>query len=71
MINSVELDSMVSGHVCSKKDGKCVDCDRIIFGGYKRWTFSETMDFLGFDGLSPSGLSSIRCVYRAELILGR
>ena len=23
-------------------------------GGYKRWTFSETMDFLGFDGLSPS-----------------
>ena len=28
-------------------------------GGYKRWTFSETMDFLGFDGLSPSVVSPV------------
>ena len=28
-------------------------------GGYKRWTFSETMDFLGFDGLSPSVVSAV------------
>ena len=28
-------------------------------GGYKRWTFSETMDFLRFDGLSPSVVSAV------------
>ena len=26
---------------------------------YKRWTFSETMDFLGFDGLSSSVVSAV------------
>ena len=30
-------------------------------GGYKRWTFSETMDFLGYDRLSPSVVSAV-CV---------
>ena len=33
-------------------------------GGSKRWTFSETMDIRDFT------VCIIRCVYRAELILG-
>ena len=34
-------------------------------GGSKRWTFSETADNRDFT------VCIIRCVYRAELILGR
>ena len=33
-------------------------------GGSKRWTFSETVDIRDFT------VCIIRCVYRAELILG-
>ena len=38
----------------------------------KRWTFSEMMDFLGFDGLSPSVVSAV-CIaqnyYLADILL--
>ena len=36
----------------------------MVLGGSKRWTFSETMDIRDFT------VCIIRCVYRAELILG-
>ena len=39
----------------------CVASD-LVWGGYKRWTFSDSMDFI---------VCSIRCVYCAELILDR
>ena len=43
-----------------------------FMGGYKLWTFSETMDFLGFDGLSSSVVSAV-CIaqnlYLADSLL--
>ena len=38
----------------------------------KRWTFSETMDIGGQSAVNRDfTVCIIRCVYRAELILGR